>query len=358
MSLEDLRQEIDGIDRDIVDMIARRVRLAREIGREKKAERRLVEDKGRENRVIESVKDLARSRDITERDIAAIYRQIIAACRRVQGVNAAYQGEPGAYTEEAAAAFFGPSVDLKPCETLEEVLKGVESEEYQFGVLPIENSLEGSISRVYDLLLDSRLMVCGETELRISHCLIANERATIESIRKVYSHPQALGQSRNFLKHLNAESVPAYNTAAAVKMVKEQGSPDVAAIGSAAAAEMYGLRVLAREIEDNPNNYTRFFILAREDSPPSGADKTSIVFSTRHQPGSLVQSLGEFASRRINLTKLESRPTRHKPWEYNFYLDFEGHRQDPTPREALAALEKGCIFLKILGSYPRARNGN
>jgi chorismate mutase/prephenate dehydratase len=198
-------------------------------------------------------------------------------------------------------------------------------------------------------------MVCGEIHHRVIHCLIASPDTRLESVKKVYSHPQALAQCRNFLKHLDCELVPTYDTAGSVKMIKEQGIPDSAAIASARAAEIYEMKILAREIEDNPNNFTRFFILAREDSPPSGNDKTSIVFSAKDKPGSLYKSLNEFALRNINLTKLESRPTRQKPWEYNFYLDFEGHRQDSAAQEALKSLEDTTIFIKVLGSYPRAR---
>ena len=209
-----------------------------------------------------------------------------------------------------------------------------------FGIVPVENSLEGSITRVYDLLLESPLMVCGEIKLRISHCLIAPAGVGLDAIRKVYSHPQALAQCRTFLKHLNCELIPASDTAGSVQMIKELGLPDSAAVASARTAEIYGMKIIAREIEDNPNNFTRFFILSKEDSPPTGNDKTSIVFSVKHKPGALYESLKEFASRNINLTKLESRPTRQKPWEYNFYMDFTGHRQDKEVDEALKGLEE------------------
>jgi chorismate mutase/prephenate dehydratase len=198
-------------------------------------------------------------------------------------------------------------------------------------------------------------MVCGEIELRISHCLIANAETSLDAVRRVYSHPQALGQCRNFLRQLQCELIPASDTAGSVRMIKEQGLKDSAAIASARAAAIYGLKILAREIEDNLHNFTRFFILAKEDSPPTGHDKTSIVFSLKHKPGTLYGSLGVFASRNISLTKLESRPTRHQPWEYNFYLDFTGHRQDKEAREALQELEEHAIFVKVLGSYPKAR---
>ncbi|HTY82221.1 MAG TPA: prephenate dehydratase domain-containing protein, partial [Dehalococcoidales bacterium] len=207
----------------------------------------------------------------------------------------------------------------------------------------------------YDLLLDSPLMICAETELRISHCLIALPEATLDTIKYVYSHPQALGQSRNYLKKLNAEVVPAIDTAGSVKMIKDSGKTDAAAVASARAAELYGMKTLAKEIEDNPHNFTRFFVLSKEDSPPTGNDKTSIVFSLKHKPGSLYDCLGEFAKRNINLTKLESRPTRHQPWEYNFYMDIAGHREEKTVGQALKSLEEHAVFVKILGSYPRSK---
>ncbi len=231
----------------------------------------------------------------------------------------------------------------------------VEKGEAQFGIVPIENSLEGSISRTYDLLLDSNLRVCGETELRVVHCLIASPETRLDLIKRVYSHPQALGQCQAFLKHLNCELIPTYDTAGSVKMIKEKGITDGAAIASARAAEIYEMQIIAREIEDTPNNFTRFFILAKQDSPPSGNDKTSIVFSVKHRPGALYEFLRKLASKNINLTKIESRPTRQKPWEYNFYLDFEGHREDEAAREVLESLEKTSLFVKVLGSYPKAK---
>ena len=355
MNLEDLRKKIDEIDARIVELIGERVRIAEEIGKGKEAERKLIEDGEREYRVLENVKNIARRGNISLEGIEKIYTQIIEECKRIQGIEVAFQGEIGAYGEEAAFRFFGPSVQLRPLESLEEVFKVVEREEVQFAVVPVENSLEGSISRVYDLLLNSTLMVGGELELRVIHCLISNPGAGLDTIRKVYSHPQALAQCRNFLKHLNCELVPTYNTAASVKMVRDEGTPDSAAIASARAAEIYGMKVIAQEIEDNPNNFTRFFILSKEDSPPTGNDKTSIVFSTKDRPGALYESLRELMARNINLTKLESRPTRQRPWEYNFYLDFEGHREDKVAREALESLEKTSIFMKVLGSYPKAR---
>jgi chorismate mutase/prephenate dehydratase len=355
MSLEDLRKKIDETDARIVRLLAERIRIAEEIGKGKSEQRKQVEDKGREEMVLENIRSIAQGENISPESIESIYRQIITVAKSVQGIVVAFQGEIGAYSEEAAFHFFGPSVKVKPCESLDDVFKVVEEAEVPFGIVPIENSLEGSISRVYDLLLNSSLRVCGEIELRVVHCLIANPGARVDLIRRVYSHPQALGQCQAFLKHLNCELIPTYDTAGSVKMVKEMGIVDGAAIASARAAKIYGMEIIASEIEDNPNNFTRFFILSQQDSPPSGNDKTSIVFSVKHKPGALYEFLKELAIRNINLTKLESRPTRQKPWDYNFYLDFEGHREDKASQEALEYLEENSLFVKVLGSYPKAK---
>ena len=355
MSLEDLRRKIDEADAQIVRLIAERIRIAKEIGGEKRQRGKQIEDTEREQTVLENVRTIAQKENINQEDIESIYRQIMAVSKGMEGMAVAFQGERGAYSEEAAFHFFGSSIQVKPCESVDDVFRVVENGEAPFGIVPIENSLEGSISRSYDLLLDSRLRVCGETELRVVHCLIASPETRLDLIKKVYSHPQALGQCRAFLKHLDCELIPTYDTAGSVKMIKEKGITDGAAVASTRAAEIYGMQIIAREIEDNPNNFTRFFILAKQDSPPTGNDKTSIVFSVKHRPGALYEFLRKLASRNINLTKIESRPTRQKPWEYNFYLDFEGHREDEAAREALDSLEKTSLFVKILGSYPKAK---
>lgn len=355
MNLDELRKKIDDIDTRIVELIAERQNVSQEIGENKNKSSKLIEDRERELAVLEHVRQLARDKKIKPGDVENIYKQIIAASKKVQGVAVAYQGEPGAYTEEAAVRFFGPSTTGIPCENLDGVFEAVEHGRAPFAMVPVENSLEGSITRAYDLLLDSPLMVCGETELRISHCLIANEGASLDTIKTVYSHPQALGQCRNFLKHLPVEVVPASDTAGSARMIKEQGTVESAAIAGERVAGLYGMKIIAREIEDNPHNFTRFFVLSREDSPLTGNDKTSIVFSLKHKPGALYDCLREFASRQINLTKLESRPTRHQPWEYNFYMDFAGHREEKGIIEALRSLEEHAVFVKILGSYPKSR---
>jgi chorismate mutase/prephenate dehydratase len=355
MSLEDLRRKIDETDRNIVRLLAERTRIAEEIGGEKKKLGKQIEDASREQVVLKHVREMADGDNISPDVVEKIYRQIISLAKSVEGTVVAFQGEPGAYSEEAAFQYFGQAVHTKPCETVDNVFKSVEQGSANSGIVPVENSLEGSISRTYDMLLESNLKVSGEALLRVVHCLIAHPGVKLDQIKKVYSHPQALGQCQAFLRHLNVEAVPTYDTAGSVKMIKEQHLMDGAAIASARAAEIYEMQILARGIEDNQNNTTRFFVLGKEDAAATGYDKTSIVFSVRHEPGSLYAFLKTLADQNINLTKIESRPTRQKPWEYNFYLDFEGHHEDKGIKETLAELQKSALFLKVLGSYPRAR---
>ena len=271
-----------------------------------------------------------------------------------QKVKVAFQGERGAYSESAVYTFFGTDAEVKPCRDLTEVFKSVDKQDVPVGVVPVENSLEGSVNQAYDLFLTHNLKVSGEVIIRISHCLIANPSTSLEAVRTVYSHPQALAQCRSFLERLGSDLIPTYDTAGSVKMLREKGLKDAAAVASEKAAEIYGMKILVKEIEDIPTNYTRFFVISKNDSPSTGKDKTSIIFAAAHTPGSLYHALGEFAKRNINLTKIESRPTKQKAWEYNFYLDFEGHRTEENCTAALKALEKSRTFLKILGSYPKA----
>jgi chorismate mutase/prephenate dehydratase len=270
-------------------------------------------------------------------------------------VKVAFQGERGAYSESAVYQFFGPKMQVNPCRDFKDVFDSVYTRETKHGVVPVENSLEGSITQNYDLFQKYDLKVCGEVIVKIEHCLIANPDVALEDIKVVYSHPQALGQCQSFLEDFERELIPTYDTAGSVKMIKEKGLRNAAAIASQRAAELYGMQILVKDIADNPENYTRFFVLSDEDSAPTGKDKTSIIFSAAHKPGSLYHALNEFAKRDINLTKIESRPTKQTAWEYNFYLDFEGHRTEGRCAEALKALGNYATFVKILGSYPKAK---
>ncbi len=266
----------------------------------------------------------------------------------------AFQGERGAYSESAVYSFFGEKVDVEPCKDFKTVFENIKQKKVQSGVVPVENSIEGSVNQTYDLFFNYNLKVKGEVIVKIAHCLIVNPSTTIKMLKTVYSHPQALAQCSIFLEKQKWEIIPTYDTAGSVKIIKEKNLKNVAAIASEKAAEIYGMKILAKDLADNLENYTRFFVLSHEDSPVTGRDKTSIIFSATHEPGALYHVLGEFAKRNINLTRIESRPTKTTAWQYNFYLDFEGHRTEKRCTEALEALEKYVTFVKILGSYPKA----
>jgi prephenate dehydratase len=267
----------------------------------------------------------------------------------------AFQGERGAFSEDAVLTFFAEAESL-PFRNLSDVFEAVLQGEVDFGLIPVENSQAGSINETYDLLLKYPLNIVGEINLRVHHHLMALPGSKLDEIKVVYSHPQALAQCDEFLKKLNVEVIPAYNTAGAAKKITDDRLNDYAAVANRRAAEIYGLEILAKQIETNPNNYTKFFVIAREKASPSPDSKTSLVFGVKNAPGALYASLGAFASRGINLTKLESRPSRAEPWEYVFYVDFEGHIGDKSCAEAVAELESNASFVKILGSYPRARD--
>jgi prephenate dehydratase len=272
----------------------------------------------------------------------------------------AFQGERGAYGEMATLQYF-PDVELLPLKSFQDVFDAAEAGKVDYIVVPLENSIEGSINEIYDLLLGTKMNIVGEIYQRVRHCLIANRGTKL--IRYVHSHPQALAQCRVYLQNKGFKPVPTYDTAGAAKMIKENKMADSAAIASKRAAELYDMEILDEGIEDRKNNYTRFFVLSPENKENGKSDphdigghnhKTSIIFSVRHIPGALFGILGEFATRKINLTKIESRPTKETPWEYNFYVDFEGHLQNKAVHEALLSIKPKTSYIKILGSYKKA----
>jgi prephenate dehydratase len=266
----------------------------------------------------------------------------------------AFQGIAGAYSEEAIRQFFGPEVESIPCRTLDEVFPIVEDGDADYGMVPVENAVAGSVTRSYELLMERDLRVCAETILRVRHMLLAAPGAELADLKRVRSHPQALAQCQRYLNRHGLEPEPAFDTAGSARDLAANPEPGVAAIAGALAAELYGLEILGPDIEDFPFNYTRFFILSLDDPPRAQRTKTSLVFTTRHQPGALYECLGEFATRGINLAKIESRPRLNRPWQYIFYLDFEGHWQDPQCEAAIMALLRRSSFVKLLGSYPAA----
>lgn len=268
-------------------------------------------------------------------------------------IHVSFQGERGAYSEAAARAFFDKNIETVPLPTFAEVLENTSSNKSDYAILPVENSLEGSVGESYDLLYSTTLNAIGEIYHRIEHCLIGN--GNLEDVDTVYSHPQALGQCRNFIEKHNMKTVPTYDTAGSVKIIKELNKKNVACIASKDASEIYNMPIIEESIANNSNNYTRFLILSKNNREETGKDKTSIIFSIKHEPGSLHRIIENFYNYNVNLTKIESRPTKTNTWEYNFYVDFEGHAKNSRIAEMLKKINTDTLFMKILGSYPSAK---
>jgi len=356
--VEALRKEIDKLDAEIINLLKKRVDLAKAISEIKKEEGHPLYDPLREEKVLKRIKKLALKKDLSLNEITWIYRKIISLCRKAEGENVkvAFLGPAGTFSEQAAKRFFfNAAATFMECPSIPDVFRAVAVGDADFGVTPVENSLEGSVNLVLDLLLNSNLKVFGEIEEKITHNLIVKPGTKIGEIKMVISHPQALAQCRKFIEENlhEAKIKECSSTALAVKIAKK--IREAAAIGTELAAQIYGMEIIAKGIEDWPNNYTRFFVLSKIEAKPTGNDKTSIIFSVKHKPGALYQALEVFAKKQINLTKIESRPSRKKPWEYLFYCDFEGHKEDSPYNEALKELKKRCAFMKILGSYPKAQ---
>ena len=263
-----------------------------------------------------------------------------------------YLGPPATHTHLACFKYFGNSIQEIPKESLQEVFETVEKEEADYGVVPVENSTEGSVHRTLDLLIDSEVKICGEVMIQVSHDLLS-QSGKREDIRKIYSHPQALEQCRTWLRKNfpHVELAETVSTAKAAQIAVEDKA--VAAVASSLAAQLYGLKLIESSIEDHIQNYTRVLILSLQSREKTGKDKTSILFSIPHSPGSLFRVLKPFDEKGINLTKIESRPAKNKPWEYIFFLDFEGHATDAPIHETLDEMEDNVLFMKLLGSYPR-----
>jgi len=263
-----------------------------------------------------------------------------------------FQGEHGAYSEASARRFFKNNIETVACRTFYDVLQETESGNSDYAILPVENSIEGSVGQSFDAILSSNLYAVGEIYLEIHHCLISNGK--IDEIDTVYSHPQALGQCSDFIQKKSLKTVPTYDTAGSVKIIKDLNEKNVAAIASKNAAEIYNMPIIKEETENNPNNITRFLIFSKQQTKPTANDKTSIIFSINHEPRSLYEIIKEFSNNDINLTKIESRPKKGTTWEYNFYLDFVGHVSDTKISSMLEGLKEKTKFLRIIGSYSLA----
>jgi prephenate dehydratase len=269
----------------------------------------------------------------------------------------AFQGIHGAYSEQAIRQHFGNPIETVPCPTLTDLFDAIQSRQVTYAILPIENALAGAVSQAYELLMDSDLRIQADVILHVHHALLAPVGTKIEALKYVRSHPQALAQCEQFIRRNGLQAVPWYDTAGSAHDLAAEPVPETASIASELAGQLYKLDALARQIEDVSFNFTRFFILGYEDPPRSEYNKTSLVFATRNKPSALYDCLGEFATRGLNLTKIESRPRRNRPWEPVFYLDFEGHWQDAVCQEALARLLQRASFVKMLGSYPAVKAG-
>ncbi|MDD5389059.1 MAG: prephenate dehydratase [Gallionellaceae bacterium] len=348
--LSRLRNRIDALDEEMLRLLNERAGIAQEIGHIKNGSIYRAE---REAQVVRRLQ-AANAGPLPAESISVLFKEIMSACRALeQPLSVAYLGPQGTFSEAAAVKHFGHAVIGLPCADIDEAFRAVERGEASFSVAPVENSTEGAVNRTLDLLLSSPLKICGEVKLRVRQHLM-RKGEDMQGIKVVYSHAQSLGQCHEWLgQHLyGVEAVRVTSNAEAARMAAE--NPDAAAIAGELAAEHYDLNIVARDIEDEPNNTTRFLVLGNEDAAPSGRDKTSLVLSAKNRPGSLLELLAPLAGHNIGLSKLESRPARKGSWDYVFYMDIDGHRNDSNIQNALHAVEEHCTFLKVLGSYPVA----
>ena len=352
--IEDVRKKIDELDDRLLALLNRRAKLVMEIGRIKKKENSRFHVPDREKRIIER---LTKNNEgpFPNESLQAVLKEIFSASLSLEApAKIAYLGPKATFSHLACLQQFGYSAQYVPVNSISEVFAEAERGLAEYGVVPIENSTEGVVSHTLDMFMDSELNISGEIMLEVSHYLM-NMTGKLSDVMKIYSHPQPLAQCRNWLeKNLRGISlVETSSTTRAAEMAAED--PSIAAIGSRLAAEMYGLKILRERIEDNVNNFTRFLIISRKYPARTGKDKTSIMFSVKDRPGALYDMLKPFAERGISLTKIESRPSRKKAWEYHFFVDMEGHIADRKVKEAVSELGRNCLFLKVLGAYPAAQ---
>jgi len=351
MDLDEWRSRINGLDEQILRLLNQRAAVALRIGELKQQTELPYYVPEREAEIIDRLLRLNPG-PLPAEAIRAVWREILSASLALEHpLLVAYLGPPATFTHQAATLHFGSSARFGPRQSIAEIFDAVEKGHAEFGVVPVENSTDGSVSLTLDRLIDSNLLITGEILLEITHHLLARA-PELAAIRTVCSHPQALAQCRQWLavNLPDATIMEASSTAAAAE--RAVSDPSVGAIGSELAAELYGLLILRSRIEDNPFNSTRFLVLGRRPVPPSGKDKTSILCSIKHEVGALAKFLEPFARHGLNLTKIESRPTKRRPWEYVFFVDFEGHQTNPPVHAAVADVRERCLFLKILGSYP------
>jgi chorismate mutase/prephenate dehydratase len=350
-SVDALRKKIDQIDETLLELLNERASLAVEIGHQKRLNNEEIYVPSREKQVLDRLAQLSRG-PLSEAAIRSVFRQVIGSCRSLElPLKIAFFGVEASYSHLAARERFGATAAFVPTTTISEVFQDVTQRRADYGVVPVENSTEGVVAHTLDLLVDSDLQICGEIFLDIHHHLLSKSGRK-EEIKKVVSHSHALAQCRQWLAlHLPRIAVEAVaSTAHAAMMAAEDDG--LAAIASNLAGEIYGLGLVASNIEDQSNNITRFLAIGYSESKPGVKDKTSLVFSVKDEPGILYRMLEPFAASSINLSKIESRPIKNKPWEYMFFLDLKGHKEEPRVKQAIQQLEEKSVFLKVLGSYP------
>lgn len=353
--LAPLRAQIDAIDQELLELLSKRAKAAQAVGHIKNESSAPIFRPERETQVIRNVLQKNPGPLLPE-SIAAIWREIMSACRALESKQTvAYLGPVGTFSEQAAHHFFGQSICGLPCASLDEVFKSVEKGAATFGVVPVENSSEGAVSRTLDLLLESPLQICGEVVLPIRHHLLTGT-GNLEGVKTVCAHAQALAQCQQWLSvhapQLQRQAVS--SNAEAARMASQD--PSIAAIAGEPAQLAYGLQIVSAQIQDDPNNRTRFVVIGQYSCQPSGQDQTSLVLSVANQPGAVHHLLGPLAKHGVSMTRFESRPARKGSWEYHFYIDIEGHISDAKVATAITELKTIAAFYKNLGSYPRAQN--
>jgi chorismate mutase/prephenate dehydratase len=357
--LKILREKINIIDDKLISLIDERGELAKKIGKIKEDLGLEIFAPGREKIIIDRISE--RTTIFKKADIRAIWKEIIASCKSIQGFfeKVGYLGPKGTFSHQAALNFFPKgNNEFIAFSTIEKLFEGLDKGSVNYIIIPIENSLEGTLNDTLDNLVERDVFIRGEFELRIIQNLIGLKESDIENIKEIYSHPQAFNQSKLWIKSKlpNVELKPTNSTAEAVKKIKEMRIKENAAIGTKIASEIYNLQILKDSIEDNPNNFTRFVIVSKQDLEILPKEvKTTIIFVTKHIPGALYKVIKQFADANINLTKIESRPRRKGKWEYIFILDFEGSKEEPQIKEILEKLERMVIWYKYLGTYPKFR---
>jgi chorismate mutase/prephenate dehydratase len=349
-TLSTLRRQIDALDERLVKLLSARGRLAQRIGRLKHGP---IYRPEREAQILRRAAALNRG-PLSDAALARILTEVMSACRSLEDqLSVAYLGPAGTFSQEAVLKHFGGLAGQQACGSIDEVFRQVETGAANYGVVPVENSTEGAIGRTLDLLLSTPAKVCGEVMLPVHQCLMARSRKRAD-IRRIYSHTQSLAQCQQWLSRNlpQAERIAVVSNAEAAGLAAKDRH--AGAVGAVTAAALYGLNVLVRNIEDDPQNTTRFLVLGEHGAEPSGKDKTSLIISTRNEPGAMHQMLTPLAANGVTMTRFESRPARTGLWEYAFYVDIEGHERDPGVAKALSEMRGLVTFLKVLGSYPAA----